>query len=86
MNLEHITLERLQEIEAERAQTQLDPKFHKWMKDLHVGRLSIDRSGIMRANQMMEDYSKLKNQLYYRVVFVKNKPKEVLKINHEDNH
>jgi hypothetical protein len=64
MNLEHITLERLQEIEAERAQTQLDPKFHTWMRDLHVGRLSIDRSGIMRANQMMEDYSKLKNQLW----------------------
>jgi hypothetical protein len=35
---------------------------------------------------MTSKSSKLKNQLYYRVVFVKNKPKEVLKINHDDNH
>ena len=64
MNLEHITLERLQEIEAERAQTQLDPNFHRWMKDMNVSRLSIDRSGIMRANQMMQDYSKSKNSVW----------------------
>ena len=64
MTLEHITLERLQEIEAERAQTQKDPNFHTWMKDMNVGRLSIDRSGIMRANQMMQDYSTLKDSLW----------------------
>lgn len=64
MNLEQITIERLQEIEAERAQTQQDPRFHMWMKDLHVGRLYINRDGIIKANQMMQDYSKQKDYIW----------------------
>ncbi len=64
MNLEHISIQRLQEIESERAQTQQDPRFHRWMQDLHVGRLHVDRSGIITANQMMQDYSKSKNSLW----------------------
>lgn len=61
MKLEHVTLERLQQIEAERAQTEQDPRFYAWMKELNVGRLCVDRSGIIRANQMMEQYSKSKH-------------------------
>jgi hypothetical protein len=64
MTLEHITIERLQEIEAERAKTQQDVKFHHWMKELHVGRLCIDRTGIIRANQMMQGYSQPKNYIW----------------------
>jgi hypothetical protein len=61
MKLEHITIERLQEIEAERAKTEQDPRFHYWMKELHVSRLYVDRSGIIRANQIMQSYSQSKH-------------------------
>ena len=64
MNLKHITIERHQEIEAERAQTQLDPNFHCWMQELRVSRMHIDREGIIRANQMMQDYSKPKTYIW----------------------
>ena len=56
MNLKHITLERLQEIEVERAQTQLDPEFQSWMTQLNIGRLYVNREGILRANQMMQEW------------------------------
>lgn len=56
MNLEHISLERLQQIEEERAQTQLDPEFQSWIIELNVSKLCINRDGIIRANQMMQDW------------------------------
>jgi hypothetical protein len=56
MNLEHISLERLQEIEQERAQTQSDPEFQSWMHELNIGRLCVNREGIVRANQMMQEW------------------------------
>lgn len=54
--LKHITLERLQEIEAERAQTETDPNFQAWMHELKVGRLCVTKDGITRAQQMMADW------------------------------
>ena len=56
MNLEHISVERLQEIEQERAQTQLDPEFQSWMHELNIGRLCVNREGIVRANLMMQEW------------------------------
>ena len=56
MNLEHISVERLQEIEQERAQTQSDPEFQSWMHELNIGRLCINREGIVRANLMMQEW------------------------------
>jgi hypothetical protein len=56
MSLEHISLERIEEIEQEREQTQLDPEFQSWMKQLNIGRLCINRDGIVRANQMMQEW------------------------------
>jgi hypothetical protein len=56
MNLEHISLERLQEIEQERATTQQDPEFQSWMTQLNIGRLCVNRDGIVRANQMMQEW------------------------------
>ena len=56
MNLEHISVERLQEIEQERAQTQLDPEFQSWMHELNIGRLCVNREGIVKANLMMQDW------------------------------
>lgn len=56
MNLKTISLERLQEIEQERLQTQMDPNYQKWFKQMNVSRLHIDRQGIIQANQLMEDW------------------------------
>jgi hypothetical protein len=56
MNLEHISLERLQEIEQERAQTQSDPEFQSWMHELNISRLCVNREGIVRANLMMQEW------------------------------
>jgi hypothetical protein len=56
MTLEHISIERIQEIEQERAQTQSDPEFQSWVTQLNVGRLCINRDGIVKANQMMQEW------------------------------
>ncbi len=56
MSLENISLERLQEIEQERAKTQSDPEFQSWMTQLNIGRLCVNRDGIIRANQMMQEW------------------------------
>ena len=55
------TIERLDEIELERFQTQMDPNFQKWTKQLNVSRLHVYREGINKANQLMSgwDISKL---------------------------
>lgn len=56
MSLDNISLERLQEIEQERAKTQSDPEFQSWMTQLNIGRLCVNRDGIIRANQMMQEW------------------------------
>lgn len=48
------SIERLEEIEFERIQTQSNPAYQEWVKNLNVSRLHIDREGILRANDMMK--------------------------------
>jgi hypothetical protein len=48
------SIERLEEIELERIQTQSNPAYQDWVKNLNVSRLHIDREGILRANDMMK--------------------------------
>jgi len=55
--LKHIKLERLQEIEAERVQTETDPNFQTWMSELKVGKLYEKKDGITKAQQMMADWN-----------------------------
>lgn len=65
MTLEHISVERLEEIEQERATTQSDPEFQSWMTQLNIGRLCVNREGIVRANQMMQEWKmNLSNKTY----------------------
>lgn len=52
----NITTERLLEIENEREQTMMDKKFQQWMKKLNVSRLHNDREGIIKANELMDQY------------------------------
>jgi len=50
------TIERLIEIENEREQTMMDKQFQKWMKKLNVSRLYTDKTGVIRANELMDQY------------------------------
>ena len=50
------TTERLLEIENEREQTMMDKQFQQWMKKLNVSRLHNDRAGIIKANELMDQY------------------------------
>ena len=50
------TIERLVEIENEREQTMMDKQFQQWMKKLNVSRLYTDKTGVLRANELMDQY------------------------------
>ena len=50
------TIERLVEIENEREQTMMDKQFQQWMKKLNVSRLYTDKTGIIKANELMDQY------------------------------
>jgi hypothetical protein len=50
------TIERLTEIEQEREQTMMDKQFQQWMKKLNVSRLYTDKTGVLRANELMDQY------------------------------
>ncbi len=50
------SIERLVEIENEREQTMMDKKFQQWMKKLNVSRLHTDKTGVLRANELMDQY------------------------------
>ena len=62
--LEYTSIERLQEIEAERQQTETDPNFQAWMIELNVSSLYQKKDGINNAKDMMKDYSPLTKQLW----------------------
>jgi hypothetical protein len=50
------TIERLEQIEQEREQTMMDKQFQQWMKKLNVSRLYTDKTGVLRANELMNQY------------------------------
>ena len=52
----NITTERLEQIEQEREQTMMDKQFQQWMKKLNVSRLYTDKAGVLRANELMDQY------------------------------
>ena len=52
----NITVERLQEIELERNQTIADLAYQRWMKELQVGSMYIDRQLIHNANLAMQEW------------------------------
>jgi hypothetical protein len=52
----NITTERLIEIEQEREQTMMDKQFQQWMKKINVSRLYTDKAGVLRANELMDQY------------------------------
>ena len=55
--IKNISLERLHSIEQERILTQSSKDFQKWCKDLRIGIMYKDRTGIENAKRMMQDWN-----------------------------
>jgi hypothetical protein len=53
MNIDNISLERLEQIEREREETQSDPAYHNWIKELNVSRSWSRQDGLHNARHMM---------------------------------
>jgi uncharacterized protein (UPF0128 family) len=52
----NITVERLEQIERERELTMADQAYQRWMKDLQVGSMYVDKILIHNANHAMREW------------------------------
>ena len=57
MNLERLDLEKWEVLELERSNTIADPLYQQWMKGLKVSSSYSDREGIIRANELNNQYT-----------------------------
>ncbi len=44
-------------LERERTQTQLDPKYQQWVKELHISQSYVDPESTIKANYLNDQYS-----------------------------
>ena len=51
-----ITVERLEQIEQERNQTMADKAYQRWMQELKVASMYIDRTPIHNAQHAMQEW------------------------------
>ena len=56
MNLERLDLEKYEELELERNSTFADTGFQHWVSTLKVSSSYSDREGIIRANELNNQY------------------------------
>jgi hypothetical protein len=52
----NISAERLEQIQEEREQTMADVAYQRWMKELNVGIMYIDKQPILNARQAMMEW------------------------------
>jgi hypothetical protein len=57
MNLERLDLEKYEVLELERNSTIADPLYQQWMSELGVSSSYWDREGIIRANELNNQYT-----------------------------
>jgi len=57
MNLERLDLEKYEVLELERSNTIADPLYQQWMSELKVSSSYTDREGIIRANDLNNQYT-----------------------------
>ena len=57
MNLERLDLEKYEVLELERSNTIADPLYQQWMSELGVSSSYSDREGIIRANDLNNQYT-----------------------------
>jgi len=65
----NISIERLEQIESERAQTFNDPSFSDWFKQLNVSRMCTQTEGRDRAKEMMKQWQEGKEESIFRILF-----------------
>jgi hypothetical protein len=56
MNLERLDLEKYEQLELERNNTFADRGFQQWVSELHISQSYEDRGGIVRANELNNQY------------------------------
>ena len=56
MNLERLDLEKYEQLELERNNTIADEGFQQWVSELNVSQSYVDREGIVRANELNNQY------------------------------
>jgi hypothetical protein len=56
MMYSNITIERLEQIDRERQQTQSDRAYQRWLKELKVGSRYIERTPIHNAREAMSEW------------------------------
>lgn len=52
----NISVERLEQIEQERQHTMADAAYQRWMRDLQVGSMYVDRELIHNARHAMQEW------------------------------
>ena len=56
MNLERLDLEKWEALELERSNTFADKGFQQWVSELNISQSYEDRDGIVRANELNNQY------------------------------
>jgi hypothetical protein len=56
MNLERLDLEKYEQLEMERNSTYADTGFQQWVSELNISQSYEDREGILRANEINNQY------------------------------
>jgi regulatory protein YycH of two-component signal transduction system YycFG len=56
MNLERLDLEKYEVLEQERSNTFADTGFQQWVSQLNISQSYEDREGILRANEINNQY------------------------------
>lgn len=51
-----ITIERLEQIDKERNETYADTAYQRWMQDLKVGSMYVDRQSMRNAVDLMQEW------------------------------
>lgn len=49
-------VQQFEKLESERQQTQLDPQYQQWVKELHISQSYVEPDGLIRARQLNEQY------------------------------
>jgi hypothetical protein len=57
MNLERLDLEKYEVLEMDRNRTYADSKFQQWVSELNISQSYEDREGIVRANELNNQYN-----------------------------
>jgi len=52
----NITIERLEQIDQERNETYADTAYQRWMQDLKVGSMYVDRQSMRNAVDLMQEW------------------------------